>query len=58
MQYPLQLIPIKENLSLFLPIPEEIRTAYGETLPFLGKGLAFVKGNDGIPGRTGRVVCR
>ena len=32
MQYPLQLLPIKENLSLFLPIPEEIRTAYGETL--------------------------
>jgi predicted nicotinamide N-methyase len=32
MQYPLQLIPIKENLSLFLPIPEEIRAAYGKTL--------------------------
>lgn len=32
MQYPLQLIPIKENLSLFLPIPEEIRPAYGKTL--------------------------
>ena len=32
MQYPLQLIPIKENLSLFLPVPEEIRPAYEKTL--------------------------